>query len=166
MDVKITPGPLRGAITPPPSKSQAHRLIIAAALAAGESHISNVALSQDIAATLNCMRALGAWASGDGSVIRGMGGAGRSPAEGEAPDRGSAGRRPNRPPVGGGFGGRSPPARRRRAACGPDPPSAGAGRGFPAETGDRPSAINLHQNLKKPGGNMVRTGFTSHRQVL
>ena len=78
MDVKITPGPLRGAITPPPSKSQAHRLIIAAALAAGESHISNVALSQDIAATLNCMRALGAWASGDGSVIRGMGGAGRS----------------------------------------------------------------------------------------
>ena len=61
MDVKITPGPLRGAITPPPSKSQAHRLIIAAALAAGESHISNVALSQDIAATLNCMRALGAW---------------------------------------------------------------------------------------------------------
>ncbi len=35
MDVKITPAGLSGAITPPPSKSQAHRLIIAAALAEG-----------------------------------------------------------------------------------------------------------------------------------
>ena len=42
MDVKITPGPLRGAITPPPSKSQAHRLIIAAALAAGESGYADI----------------------------------------------------------------------------------------------------------------------------
>ena len=32
MDVKITPARLHGTITPPPSKSQAHRLIIAAAL--------------------------------------------------------------------------------------------------------------------------------------
>lgn len=39
MDVKITPVRLYGAITPPPSKSQAHRLIIAAALAAGESRL-------------------------------------------------------------------------------------------------------------------------------
>lgn len=74
MDVKITPRKLSGSITPPPSKSQAHRLIIAAALAAGESHLSNVALSQDIVATLNCMRALGAQAAEDGSVIRGLGG--------------------------------------------------------------------------------------------
>ncbi len=77
MEIRITPGPLRGTITPPPSKSQAHRLIIAAALAAGESRLANVALSQDIAATLHCMRALGAWASEDGSRIRGIGGAGR-----------------------------------------------------------------------------------------
>ena len=35
MNVTITPGLLRGAITPPPSKSQAHRLLIAAALADG-----------------------------------------------------------------------------------------------------------------------------------
>lgn len=74
MDVKITPGPLRGAITPPPSKSQAHRLVIAAALAAGESHLANVALSQDIAATLGCMRALGARISPDGGRIAGQGG--------------------------------------------------------------------------------------------
>lgn len=74
MDVKITPVPLHGTITPPPSKSQAHRLIIAAALAAGESCVENVALSQDITATLNCMRSLGAKASEDGSRITGIGG--------------------------------------------------------------------------------------------
>ena len=33
MTVMIEPGLLAGAVTPPPSKSQAHRLIIAAALA-------------------------------------------------------------------------------------------------------------------------------------
>ena len=33
MNVTITPRRLAGSITPPPSKSQAHRLIIAAALA-------------------------------------------------------------------------------------------------------------------------------------
>ena len=35
MNVTITPGLLSGAITPPPSKSQAHRVLIAAALAEG-----------------------------------------------------------------------------------------------------------------------------------
>ena len=75
MNVTITPASLRGAITPPPSKSQAHRLLIAAALAEGESVISNVALSQDIEATLGCMRALGAQASAEGDTltIRGIG---------------------------------------------------------------------------------------------
>ncbi len=60
MNLKLTPTQLRGSITPPPSKSQAHRLIIAAALAQGKSVISNVAFSQDIEATLQCMQALGA----------------------------------------------------------------------------------------------------------
>ena len=64
MNVTITPGPLAGAITPPPSKSQAHRLLIAAALGTGESHIENLAHSQDIDATLRCMDALKA--PGDG----------------------------------------------------------------------------------------------------
>ena len=58
MNVTITPGRLAGTITPPPSKSQAHRLLIAAALGAGESHIGNLAHSQDIDATLRCMAAL------------------------------------------------------------------------------------------------------------
>ena len=58
MNVTITPGPLAGAITPPPSKSQAHRLLIAAALADGESRIEHLADSQDIQATRRCMAAL------------------------------------------------------------------------------------------------------------
>ncbi len=60
MKVTIQPGLLQGSITPPPSKSQAHRLIIAAALANGTSRLQNMALSQDIQATLACMKALGA----------------------------------------------------------------------------------------------------------
>ncbi len=69
MDLTIIPTRLRGSITPPPSKSQAHRLLIAAALAEGQSILSNVSLSQDIAATLTCMEALGAKARVDGSTV-------------------------------------------------------------------------------------------------
>jgi 3-phosphoshikimate 1-carboxyvinyltransferase len=74
MNLQITPGKLSGTLTPPPSKSQAHRLIIAAALAqpeAGTSSIANVAQSQDITATMDCMRALGAVISADAGTIQG-----------------------------------------------------------------------------------------------
>ena len=60
MDLTITPTKLHGAVTPPPSKSQAHRLLIAAALSGGISTIHNLADSQDIAATRRCLAALGA----------------------------------------------------------------------------------------------------------
>ena len=60
MQITITPGPLSGAVTPPPSKSQAHRVLIAAALAGGVSEISHPGTSQDIDATLDCLAALGA----------------------------------------------------------------------------------------------------------
>ncbi len=75
MKVTITPKPLAGVITPPPSKSQSHRFIIAAALAEGESIIQNVARSQDIEATLRCMAELGAdvrW-EGETLVLKGVG---------------------------------------------------------------------------------------------
>ena len=71
MNITIQPNLLRGSITPPPSKSQAHRVIIAAALSDGVCRLSNLALSEDIRATLRCMRTLDADASGDGSIIRG-----------------------------------------------------------------------------------------------
>lgn len=72
MDLKITPHPLSGSIQPPPSKSQAHRLMIGAALAKGQSKLEGIALSQDILATMGCMRALGANISEDGSLVQGV----------------------------------------------------------------------------------------------
>lgn len=60
MDIRIEPHRLSGTVTPPPSKSMAHRLIISAALGSGTSTVRNVAFSQDIEATLRCMEALGA----------------------------------------------------------------------------------------------------------
>ena len=69
MNVTIAPTKLHGPVTPPPSKSQAHRLIIAAALAGGESVLHNVAQSQDILATIRCMEALGATFAWQGSTL-------------------------------------------------------------------------------------------------
>ena len=77
MDVRIHPRRLAGTVTPPPSKSMAHRLLLSAALADGESTVRNVALSQDIEATLRCMEALGArWEQTDEGTLRvtGIGG--------------------------------------------------------------------------------------------
>ena len=59
MDIQITPRHLSGTVTPPPSKSMAHRLLIAAALGAGRSTVRGVAMSQDVEATLRCLTALG-----------------------------------------------------------------------------------------------------------
>ncbi len=70
MTVTITPAKLHGAITPPPSKSQAHRLLMAAALAQGESQITNLAYSQDILATLHCLDQLGAMIEHEESSVR------------------------------------------------------------------------------------------------
>lgn len=84
MDVRILPGRLSGTVTPPPSKSMAHRLIIAAALGSGISRVHNVAFSQDIEATLRCMEALGAeWTrpAEHDLEIRGIGGISRASSE-------------------------------------------------------------------------------------
>ena len=50
---------LRGTVSAPPSKSFAHRYLIASALSDIESIISNVDFSNDIVATLNCIHAYG-----------------------------------------------------------------------------------------------------------
>lgn len=62
MKLMIVPQQLQGSITPPASKSQAHRLIMGAALASGISILRSVSGSNDITATLSCMEALGAGA--------------------------------------------------------------------------------------------------------
>ena len=60
MKAYITPSTCKGSIAIPASKSMAHRAIIAASLAHGVSHITNITFSQDILATIDCMRQLGA----------------------------------------------------------------------------------------------------------
>ena len=61
MDITVLPSHLRGHIAVPPSKSAAHRAIIAAALAKGRSVIENVDLSSDISATIGACQSLGAF---------------------------------------------------------------------------------------------------------
>lgn len=58
-DLIIKPTKLKGTVNVPPSKSMAHRAIIAACLAEGKSVISNIDLSDDIIATIEGMRAFG-----------------------------------------------------------------------------------------------------------
>ena len=58
--IKITPCPLSGEVTVPPSKSAAHRNIICAALTSGESVVSPACHSEDIDATIGCVKSLGA----------------------------------------------------------------------------------------------------------
>ena len=60
MKATITPSVLKGEIKAPPSKSMAHRLLISAGLSKGASVISSVAYSEDILATLDCLRVMGA----------------------------------------------------------------------------------------------------------
>ena len=68
MNVAITPAKLKGTVTPPPSKSQAHRAVLALALSEGAGTLRNLSPSQDIRATENCVAALksGAPAGHDG----------------------------------------------------------------------------------------------------
>lgn len=68
-DIFVKPSLVCGSVTAPPSKSDVHRAIICAALAKGKSRISPVALSQDILATIDCIKALGADVQYDGDGI-------------------------------------------------------------------------------------------------
>ena len=60
MDITIQPGTLSGEITAIPSKSQAHRLLICAALADNETTLLCPDTNRDIEATADCLRSLGA----------------------------------------------------------------------------------------------------------
>ena len=73
MTVDIRPGQAAGTVVAPPSKSVAHRLFICAGLAEGQSVVRNVAFSEDILATLDVLKAMGAkiMMSGDAVTITG-----------------------------------------------------------------------------------------------
>ena len=60
MNVTVEPGQLTGEVSAPSSKSEAHRLLICAALAPGTTDIDCTTTSEDIDATVGCLEALGA----------------------------------------------------------------------------------------------------------
>ena len=60
MNITIMPDKLRGHIEVIPSKSQAHRYLICAALSASPTEIICPAVNEDMEATCNCLRALNA----------------------------------------------------------------------------------------------------------
>ena len=79
--VKLSPSRLSGCVTATPSKSVSHRALICAALAEGESLISNLAFSEDILATVDALTAIGAVIEklGEDCVkVKGIGGKPRS----------------------------------------------------------------------------------------
>ncbi|HEY5525238.1 MAG TPA: 3-phosphoshikimate 1-carboxyvinyltransferase [Clostridium sp.] len=58
--LKLYPKNLKGEVKIPPSKSMAHRAVICAALGDSVSKITNIDLSDDIIATIDAMRSIGA----------------------------------------------------------------------------------------------------------
>ena len=73
MDQMFYPVQLSGSVAAPASKSEAHRRMICAGLAAGESVLDGFMESEDMKATRNCLQALGAavTVNGDRLTIRG-----------------------------------------------------------------------------------------------
>jgi 3-phosphoshikimate 1-carboxyvinyltransferase len=69
--VKIAPAKrLRGRVRVPGDKSVSHRAAIIAALARGQTEITNFSTSADCASTLDCLRQLGVAIQRDGSTVR------------------------------------------------------------------------------------------------
>ncbi len=69
MNIHIQVGKACGTVSAPPSKSLAHRLLICAGLSDGISHIHDVDFNEDILATIDCLRALGATLTTEGNTV-------------------------------------------------------------------------------------------------
>ncbi len=69
MKINIQKSTAHGTVAAPPSKSMAHRLLIAAGLAKGVSRIRGVSLNEDVSATIDCLRALGARCEVSGDTV-------------------------------------------------------------------------------------------------
>lgn len=70
MRITIEKSKPSGTISAPPSKSMAHRLLICGGLGEGESIVHGIAPSQDVLATLDCLKALGAEFTYEEDTIR------------------------------------------------------------------------------------------------
>lgn len=91
MLARIQPSRLQGSVTVPPSKSMAHRALLCAGLAAGETRIQGILPSQDMEATCRALTALGASTARQGSLARVQGVAGRPKAPQGPVDCGESG---------------------------------------------------------------------------
>ncbi len=60
MKVKVLPNSISGVIKIPPSKSYAHRILICACLSSEECVVQNLVLNNDIVATMNVLKEIGA----------------------------------------------------------------------------------------------------------
>lgn len=76
MDRTFSPCALSGVAAVPPSKSEAHRRMICAALTPGETRLTGFLPSRDMTATMDCLSALGAsfHVEGETLLVRGCGG--------------------------------------------------------------------------------------------
>lgn len=74
MTARIRPSRATGEMQSPPSKSMAHRLLVCAGLSPGVSVVRGVSDSDDMHATIDCLRALGAAVEkcGDTVTVQGM----------------------------------------------------------------------------------------------
>ncbi len=74
MNVRVFPRAAKGVVQAPPSKSMAHRLLICAGMCEGESVIGGISDCEDVQATLDCLRAVGAECTqvGDTVTVRGV----------------------------------------------------------------------------------------------
>ncbi len=84
MDIKLSPSVLSGDLSIPASKSCAHRAVICASLANGESLLTGVTMSKDIEATISSMTALGASFEINGDTVKVKGINTKSPISGTA----------------------------------------------------------------------------------
>ena len=69
MKIQIEKTTYSGEITAPPSKSAAHRRLICAALANGKSVIHGISESEDMKATIDCIKTIGASVEIDGDTV-------------------------------------------------------------------------------------------------
>lgn len=69
MTAIFKPCRLKGTVNAPPSKSMAHRYLIGAALSGYKCTLTGVSYSEDILASIDCLRALGACVTADGDCV-------------------------------------------------------------------------------------------------
>ena len=69
MTANFKPSLLKGTISAPPSKSMAHRYLIGAALSGEKCTLSGIDYSEDILASIDCLKALGADVTVDGDRV-------------------------------------------------------------------------------------------------